>query len=127
MPELRIDFEWWRDPKGYRRADLDREVRSRDRVAFTPTGISIGSKLVEKPLIKRRGGKLQAYRPLELFPKLYGQFARINTPEQLMEFVERFGPLTNEGRDPRAGDPIGPLLEQSSSMRTVIAASLDPA
>jgi hypothetical protein len=89
-------------------------------VAFHPLGIATALKSIDQPRIKPRGGTMEVYRPLETFPKLYVQFAKIETPEELLEFVEKFGPLTREGLHPQKGDRIAPLLAHSEAMREML-------
>jgi hypothetical protein len=95
---FRIDFEWAVDEAGY------------DWVAGGPTEPTdekslIGeviSTLQGKPIrpdrIVRRGGNLKVDRPFERVPGLFRLFSKIaTTPEGLLDFVTRFGPMTPEG------------------------------
>jgi hypothetical protein len=68
-----------------------------------------------------RGSGLQSYRPLEHFPKLFETFSKVITPEDLLSFVKRFGPLTHEGVDGR-GDNVEHLLPHAKQVRILIDA-----
>jgi hypothetical protein len=72
MTAIRIDFQWFRDLKGYR---------------------------VSRGLIVARGGELQSYRPLEDFPTLFRIFAdQCRSEKGVRDFVHKFGLLaTNPG------------------------------
>ena len=46
-----------------------------------------------------KGGPLRPYRPLDKFPDLFKIFVKIpRTPEGVLEFISKFGPLTLSGR-----------------------------
>jgi hypothetical protein len=72
MTAIHIDFTWYFDTKGYR--------PNRGRLV-------------------RKGGKLQAYRPLEDFPTLFRVFVdKCRSERGVVDFISKFGPLnTNPG------------------------------
>lgn len=71
--------------------------------------------------IERRGGKLEAYRPLErsgnALPVL---FSRLKTDDDVLSFVEKHGPLTREGLQMRQGEYVTSILQSAALMRTVM-------
>jgi hypothetical protein len=73
------------------------------------------SRDVEPDRIRGRGGKQKAVR-LDDHPALYGDFASIKTPEELLAFVTQYGPLTFAGTAHDAGDVVDELLDQAKRM-----------
>ena len=107
MALLFIDFEWWKDAKGY-------------RLAAPEPGTLAGSLLesVGKPQrVVPNGGKRIAYRPLDRFDQLYMAFAGVQTPENLLHFIENYGPLTAHGLQPDRGDRVPFVLGQAAMFR----------
>ena len=89
---LEIDFEWTVDAKGYR---LDH-------------GRIIGN-----------GGPKRRWR-LEKFPTLYLVFAKIEqTPEGLLDFVNKFGRLTLDKYGERVGDNVRSVLSDLNIISTM--------
>jgi hypothetical protein len=72
-----------------------------------------------------RGGKLVPYRPLEKDGgKLYRIFASLgSTDEGVFDFVNRFGPLTEEGNR-ECGEEVLFSLTNAASMRDVLSCPL---
>jgi len=134
-----IDFEWQRprDPQCFRIVVTKvperlivyprqgrRGPRSLPRLkaqwgfAYTPVGIDvlIGSqphfiRLRDQPDLVR-------YRPLDAFGSvLLPQFLRIDTPEEVLDFVRRFGPLTAEGLHAGKGDLVEGVAAHARAMR----------
>ena len=113
MTLLLIDFEWWKDAKGYRLADPE---------PATP-GLSL-LEGVGKPLrVVPNGGKRIACRPLEKFDKLFGAFASIKTADDLLQFIKQFGPLTDAGLLPDRGENVSFVLEQAEGFRNWLNAN----
>lgn len=83
MTEFLIDFEWYKDSKGY---DQLESISRRVGYVGIPSG----------PRIVRRGGELIPHRPLTN-DKLYLIFAHINSVKRLLAFVNEYGLLTHEG------------------------------
>src|ERR1700730_5518898 len=73
MTRFLIDFEWFKDSKGYRVVPAYDGYRAR---------------------IIGNGGRRIAYRPLEKTDLLYALFANVKSLDDLLEFVGKFGPLT---------------------------------
>ena len=88
-----------------------------------PLGIGVGIKPMAQPRIKRRGGKLDFYRPFELGPAPYKHFANVTNADELMEFVNKFGPLTTAGVKPDVGDRIPQLLAHAYAMQEMLKAA----
>jgi hypothetical protein len=107
MPDLTLDFTWYRDPKGYRLIP-----------ARIPDSITddVRMSAIQPGRIVRKGGKLQSYRPLDHFPALFDRFINTATTENgVLEFVEKFGPLTEEGLRGK-GDVVDEIVEQAEAM-----------
>lgn len=141
MANLHIEFEWWRDRSGYRIEPMKLGGQIAYHVpkhglsptlpvlpgqwglAYVPIGIRVlhgPSGESERPLyVRRGGGTLDAYRPLEAFESLFSRFAELRSPEDVLSFVERFGPLTGDGLDPNKGELVDGVLAHSSCMRDV--------
>ncbi len=139
MATLHIDFEWWRDPAGYQigPAEVDAHVvyhAPKHRplpnlpalpgqwgLAYVPFGIRVllGSEGARaKPLhIYRRGGELDRYRPLDAFDSLFAMFAKLRTSDDVLDFVERFGPLTRDGLDADKGELVEGVLAHADTLR----------
>ncbi len=74
MTAFSIDFEWFRCPDGY-------HLIRRDGKNDQPDRIVAGS------------DRSVAYRPLDGFDLLYWAFAKVETADDLLDFVKRFGLL----------------------------------
>lgn len=120
------DFEWFRDPAGY-------ELLAGRAAAYLcqppVEGVSIFTippQLAPLPAqperIVRGGGQLQPYRPFEYFSRLFDQFSKDDSPKGLLNFVERFGPLTNDGCDPKQGEDVTVLAKHATQMRRLLDA-----
>jgi hypothetical protein len=120
MALLFIDFEWWKDAKGYHLADPEPATPIGSRT--DPTyGFGIGPSLLEsvgKPQrVVPNGGKRIACRPLEKFDKLFRAFASIKSADDLLQFIKQFGPLTEAGLLPDRGENVPFVLEHAESFR----------
>jgi hypothetical protein len=111
MPDLTLDFTWYKDTKGYR---LVPAKLPRQRPGQSPLDVpSIG---IEPARIVRNGGALQSYRPLEHFPTLFDRFIKMATSEKgALEFVEKFGPLTHDGLRGK-GEIVLDVVDQARDM-----------
>jgi len=116
----RIGLEWWRDARGYR---LDEEI---DPSQLCPPRADVGTSgppgfvsffsfpeawLASQPKIPgrivRAGGRLISYRPVEMLDQIFNAYINTEpTPEGLLGFVNRFGPLT-----PYGNEDFGELVE----------------
>jgi hypothetical protein len=103
MAQLVIEFDWRRDPKGYRLVEAVRQIRV------------------------VRNGKGQApkdfehYRPLSSTDVLFKIFANTaTTPEGVLDFVRRFGSLTWDGWDEKIGDDVNLVISNADHMRQLL-------
>jgi hypothetical protein len=110
MPELTIEFKWYKDAKGYRLVPGRwPKLRPGESILDRP------SSDVEVARIVRNGGALQSYQPFKI-PNLFKRFidaARSN--EDMLAFVQKFGPLTNDGLRGK-GDVVAELIEHADNM-----------
>jgi hypothetical protein len=105
MARIPIEFEWSRDPKGYRFV----ETKLPKMLCVVRNGTGHGLK------------DLQSYWPLAKTDTLFGIFANMATsPEGVLEFVRRFGPLTWDGFDAKKGDPVNLVMFNADHMRQVL-------
>jgi hypothetical protein len=82
---------------------------------------------MRSPVIKREGGRLAEYEPLDKFPLLFTQFASIpKNAEGVLEFTQKFGPLTKDGLDPLIGENVEYLLDAARAMEMIIKGAMDP-
>ena len=139
MAKLRIDFDWWRDPAGYRMSETKTDpnliyhppkhrklpdlpvLRGQWGLAYHPWGIRVLRGLARNQLyplhVHRKGGELGPYRPLDFFGSLYAEFAKVRAADDVLYFVERFGPLTRDGLDTRKGELVDGVLVHADAMR----------
>jgi hypothetical protein len=137
MASLHIDFEWWRDPAGYRMAEKEtgpnvvyhapqnRPLRDLPALpgqwglAYHPFGIRVLRGLNQpNPLhVYREGGTLSLYRPLDLLSSIYAEFSKVRSADDVLYFIERFGPLTRDGLDISKGELVDGVLAHSDAMR----------
>lgn len=80
-------FEWWVDQDGYEFVEPEPEPPGpRPRRALLISGRPPSA------TIKRKGGPLRSYRPLDDYPGLFLEFAHTRrTPEACIDFTNRFG------------------------------------
>jgi hypothetical protein len=122
-----IDFEWAFDEAGY------------DWVAGGPAGPDDEKSLLgdvysiihHRPIrldrIVPRGGNLKTYRPFEQVPGLFRLFSKLaTTPEGLLEFVTRFGPMIPDGNRKSGEDALIGLTAAQGMSKLLIQYSSDP-
>jgi hypothetical protein len=69
------------------------------------------------------GAETESYKPLERNENLFGQFASIPpTPEGLLEFMTKFGPLTAEGLS-SIGEDVHSVLNHARAMAAFLGAA----
>src|SRR5262245_5622476 len=105
---LLIGFVWSRVSKGFR---IEPAKASRLTTIIRPD---------TPELLVPLGEKAGPYRPLEQFETLYAIFAKVTNARQLLDFANKFGPLTNDGYG--RGDNVGIVLEDAGTMRRVLTA-----
>jgi hypothetical protein len=71
--------------------------------------------------IVRSGGNLIPYRPLSDFEGLFRQFANAApTPDGILDFIDRFGPLTRPGLNEQQGEDVSALIGQINAMSDLL-------
>jgi hypothetical protein len=112
MADIDLDFKWERDVSGY------------ELVGPTQQPVVVAGQLVltERLHIIPKGGRLETYRPLKVFPPLYREFAKVADPSSALAFVKKFGPMTNLGQKRDWGDDVNFFLRQAKNMRHILAA-----
>ena len=92
-------FEWQVDQSGYEIVIVEDDPPAIERPAFEDPPIA------GRWYIRRKGGPLRAYRPLESAPGLARQFASLpREPQALLAFANDFG-LLGVGRSEHPGEP----------------------
>jgi hypothetical protein len=95
LPNIQLD--WLKDPKGYHLDEMRQRV------------VRNGG----------RGDKLVLSRPLDSSQTLFRIFANeATTPEGVLDFVQRYGPLTTYGND--QGDRVGEVIRRAEIMRDTL-------
>jgi hypothetical protein len=79
---------------------------------------------VQPVLIVGKGGR-NIRRRLDEHPQLFSDFANIRTPEELLAFVAKHGPLTQRRTGGWEGDVVPELLRQAEEMRARFKARRD--
>jgi Phage integrase family len=90
-------------------------------LAFHPLGIRVllrtDAGTLKSLYVRRPGGELALYRPLEVFDALFAIFANLRTPGDVLFFIERFGPLTRDGLEADKGELVDGVLVHADAMR----------
>jgi hypothetical protein len=152
VAQLYIDFEWWRDAKGYRMIVAEPPKQPQQIKWGKSTALSAGqdafatgvimsatgdilqttSVILPETLLRtnaeklghrivRSGGNLIPYRPLSDFDGLFRLFANAApTPEGMLDFIDKFGPLTRDGLDEEHGENASRLIEQTEAMSRIL-------
>jgi hypothetical protein len=121
MALLFIDFPWRKDAAGYRLVDA--EPPKPERTAVDPSSgrrrhLTILERDPGKPLrIVPKGGKREQYQPLIRFPELYKAFASLREPNDVLRFVQNYGPLTHDGLEPSRGEDVELVLGLAGKFR----------
>jgi hypothetical protein len=109
--DLFIDFEWRKDPAGY------------DLVAEEPTNPDPELTLLERygrpqrVVPRSEPAGWSAFRPFRGPYKPYIEFAKVRTPDDLLNFVRRFGPLTEHGLS-LLGEEVPYALQHAEAFRS---------
>jgi hypothetical protein len=133
MAAIDLDFEWQRDAEGYRlvRAEeakpaptnalaaLARGELSYSAISFPPS-FALQPVPPKPERIVRCGGNLEGYRPLQRYEKLFHQFIKCTSAESLLDFIRKFGPLTQAGLDAGRGEPVTAAIHHAKVMRTIL-------
>jgi hypothetical protein len=95
---LSIDFEWAVDEAGYDWVPGGPAEAGEENSPFGEFMSVLEGSPIRLDRIVRRGGKLRTYRPFERVDGLCRVFAGAAVdPKGLMNFVHRFGPMTEDG------------------------------
>jgi hypothetical protein len=126
MPLFNIDFEWQRDDAGYDYVPAAAGTPSPSEMSPLYAIISEGLSLAGRPArIVRRGGNLVPYRPFDGVNGLYRIFANLGTSDRgLLDFVNRFGPLTKYGNS-ETGEEVLFGKNHAESMRDLLSCSTE--
>lgn len=126
MSLLFIEFEWWRDAKGYRLAEPE-PPKPRPKEVHPVFGVihpyELDPNRFGKPQrVVPNSGELIPYQPLSntKFDKLSRVFASIQTPENVLYFVQQYGPLTEAGLYPDQGENVENALKQAAFFRDLL-------
>jgi hypothetical protein len=105
MAQLVIEFDWTRDPKGYRLV----ETRQPKMLRVVRNGKGHDQKDFEPS------------RPLSSTDFLFKIFANTaTTPEGVLDFVGWFGSLTWDGWDAKIGDDVNQVISNANHMRQLL-------
>jgi hypothetical protein len=124
MPELAFDFKWYRDAAGYRLIPAKPMPLRRGQSI-----LDVPSNQIQPARIVRKGGTLQTYQPLKVFPNLFRYFIGMpRTEDGVLEFVEKFGPLTYaamQRRDGiRSGDVVWEIIDSANEMSELLRGAI---
>jgi hypothetical protein len=114
-PTLMIHLDWERDAAGYEL--LPEEARSPVH-GITESLLGAASALPMR--VVPRGGKLVAYRPLDL-DELYARFAAVYSPEDVVDFINKYGLLTKLSSSPGIGDIVPEVLDHAAAFRSFLS------
>jgi hypothetical protein len=115
MPLLLINFEWWKDSKGYRLVEAE-PGRRPQRFTHPVFGHEVEESGLARDWGKPqrvvpRGGKRIPHRPLDKFSDLFKSFSKIKTSEDVLHFIQEFGPLTVDGLSPDHGENVESVVQ----------------
>ena len=113
MPELTFDFVWYKDQKGYRLIPA-KPLKLRKGQSM----LDVEAADIQPARIVRNGGKLERYQPLKI-PNLFRKFIDVRSDEDVLKFVNTFGPLTHHGLR-GTGEIVPAIIDQAENMSKVI-------
>jgi hypothetical protein len=117
MPKFLYDFEWEKDSAGYRLETLPRPWKDMPMGMLATLVYDDDPSAKPTLVVRRNGGKLRPFRPLAEFDTLYSIFSRIKTSEEVLDFIKKFGSLTQYGALPDRGDLVSHVLEDARRFR----------
>jgi hypothetical protein len=91
MNPLLIDFEWAKHSGGYKL------IPARARRPPTEGESLLAADYGDPESVVPNGGTLLPYRPLEKFDVLFKAFANLKTSDDVLGFIQKFGPITKRG------------------------------
>jgi hypothetical protein len=136
-----FELQWWRDPKGYEMVDTPAPEAPKAWIwhwpspagVLFPLGFPGLRKWVDPrpqvPLlpfrIVRLGGDLVPYRPLDIIDDIFRAYVNlVPAPNPILDFVDRYGPLTRFGLDENIGDSVAETFAIVQHMNAYITARL---
>jgi len=144
MAQSLIDFEWAkpRSPQSYRVVErkLTRPVHYHQPklqsapdlpmfpgqwgFAYVPLGIMVlpgpEGKAHKALYVVGADDDLTPYRPLEAYGSLFIEFAKLETPDDVLRFIQRYGALTEMGQRNRPGELVEGVLAHAAAMRRLL-------
>jgi hypothetical protein len=118
MPTLTLDFTWYKDSKGYRLTRRDLRLKPGQDI------LDVMATDIQPTRIARNRGSLMPYQPLSSrIGNLFERFSRIKTQDDVLEFVETYGPLTQNGLKGK-GDIVEELIAEARDMRSRVSKPL---
>jgi hypothetical protein len=112
LPTTHVEFTSLVDKKGYRIIPGKRPPPRRPGQKESDWVLDLRSTDWTEARIVGVGGQLQRLHLIH-YPMLFKEFANVKTPQDLLAFVTKYGPLTPS----RKGDEIPPLLDEAASMK----------
>src|SRR5262249_53558255 len=109
MTDFLIDFEWFRCPDGYRMAHASEIARVNGEVPET---------YPNDDWIVPKSRRQISYRPLKEYDTLCNVFAKVRSADDLLGFVNSFGPLTQA--TPYWGDSVPGVLKSAQRIRGLL-------
>jgi hypothetical protein len=123
-----LDFEWWKDARGYRLAEAEKPgpkqlAWQKKHPRFITLEPFRSYQLMGR--VVRLGGKQTPYHPLDRSETdnlaiIFANKAR--SAEGVLYFIKTFGPLTELGLDETLGEPVSAVIEQAKAMHTLVTA-----
>jgi hypothetical protein len=124
---FRIDFEWAVDEAGYDWVAGGPAEPADEESLLGVVFSTLQGRAIRPDRIVRRGGNLKTYRPFEQVPGLFRLFSkRATTPEGLLEFVTRFGPMLPDGNRQSGEDALTGLGAAQAMAELLEAYAQDP-
>jgi hypothetical protein len=141
MDPVGLDLEWYRDAKGFRLDDQEAPWGEEGETVLIPEGMASfddAMRDVRGPneprsggwgRIIRVGGSLVPYRPTGSLDQILVELLNIDpalnielTPRRVLDFVNRFGPLTRKGLDENRGEDPRVAINTSYCMNQLVDA-----
>ena len=117
-----MEFDWFRDPVGYGLVEKSWPASTDGQAGFLSRDFVAGRIVT----IKRKGGPLERYSPLDKYNFLFLSFLRsVKDAESLLQFVQDYGPLTERGLDKDGGDDVPFVIEHARAMSSWVTDDAD--
>ena len=114
-----IDFTWHRDARGLAYQLIPEKPLPARRPGQSKKDRILALKMedIQPARVVGGGGPLTSYKPLDEFPDLFKRFVDIQrTPEGVLEFINKFGPLTHAAD----GDSVPAVLDDADMMQKAL-------